>query len=77
MNTENKFSGLPGSALKVFVGWLDGGGGGGGFHSIMWSHQLCIGLKLGCDNLIVVIANVTIYIDKDADTKEFLDCLVL
>ena len=22
----------------------------GGFHSIMWSHQLHIGLKLGCDN---------------------------
>ena len=25
-------------------------GGGGGFHSILWSHQLSIGLKLGCDN---------------------------
>ena len=22
----------------------------GGFHCIMWSHQLRVGLKLGCDN---------------------------
>ena len=31
------------------VGWGDGGGG---FHSIIWSHQLCVGLKLGCDNIL-------------------------
>ena len=24
--------------------------GGGGFHSIMWSPQLCFVLELGCDN---------------------------
>jgi hypothetical protein len=40
---------LPVCALKfsfgVVVGWV-------GFHSIMWSPQLCIVLKLGCDKNI-------------------------
>ena len=43
---ENQLPRLSGSALKVCVGWV----GGCGFHSIMWSHRLRIGLKLGCDN---------------------------
>ena len=42
---ENQRPGLPGSALKVCVGW------GGGFHSIMWSTQLRFVLELGCDNI--------------------------
>ena len=28
-----------------------GGSDGGGFYFIMWSHQLPIGLKLGCGNI--------------------------
>ena len=54
LHTENQLPGLPGSACKVSVGWWGGGGGGGdGFHLIMWSHQLRIGLKLGCDNIAI------------------------
>ena len=43
---KNQLPMSPGSALKVSVGW------GGGFHLIMRSHQLCLGLKLGCDNYV-------------------------
>ena len=43
--TENQHPRLSGSALKVcVVGWW-----WGGFHSIIWSHQLHIGLNLGFD----------------------------
>ena len=50
---ENHLPRLPGSALKVCVGWGGevGCGGVGGFQSIMWSHQLRLRLMLGCDNL--------------------------
>ena len=41
LDTKNQ---IPWSS--VVVGW-----GGGGFHLIMWSHQLRIGLKLGVDNI--------------------------
>ena len=41
--------------LKIRLPWLPGSGIKasvvmGVFHSSIWSHQLCIGLKLGCDN---------------------------
>ena len=39
---------MPERFVWVVVGW------GGGLHLIMWSHQLRIGLKLGCDNNIFV-----------------------
>ena len=52
LDTENQLPRSSGSALKVCVvgWWWWWGGGGGGFHLIMWSHQLRLGLKLGCDN---------------------------
>ena len=49
LHTENEIPGLPGSDLKVCMGCGDGGA----FHLIMWSHQLRIGLKLGCDNKLI------------------------
>ena len=43
LDTKNQLPRSSGSALKfVWGGW-------GGFHLIMWSHQLRLGLKLGCD----------------------------
>ena len=44
--------GLLGSALKGCVG------GGVGFNCIMWSHQLRIGLKLGCDKNVTNDLNI-------------------
>ena len=54
-NQPNWLPRLPGSPLKVcvvVVGW--GWWWFGGFHLIMWSHQLSLGLKLGCDNFLNV-----------------------
>ena len=49
LDTENQLPRSSGSALKVcVVGW------GGGFHLIMWSHQLRIGLKLKLKSLFLV-----------------------
>ena len=56
LHTENEIPGLPGSDLKVCMGCGDGGA----FHLIMWSHQLRIGLKLGCDKSLIVSYSFTI-----------------
>ena len=47
--TKNQLPRLPGNALKVSVVAVVVGLGGG-FLSIMWLHQLRIGLKLVCYN---------------------------
>ena len=44
----------------VVVGWWLGGG----CHLIMWSHQLHIGLKLGCDNELAIV-------------REFIKCMAV
>jgi hypothetical protein len=66
LHTENQLPGSPGSALKVcVVGWW----GGGGFHSIMWSPQLRLGLELGCDNFMGI--QYTILLDNLLMTDHF------
>ena len=50
---------------QVELGWAVGvelGGGGGGFHSIMWSHQLRLELKLGCvnENLMFLLPSLNL-----------------
>jgi hypothetical protein len=71
VHSENQLPGLLGSALKVSV---VGCGGRvvfwwGGFHLIMWPHQVCLWLKLGCG-----IGNITV--KHCFDIKQYTICLV-
>ena len=53
LHTENQLPRLYGSALKVSCVMMVVVGG---FHSIMWSHQLCVGLKLDCGQKLLSAA---------------------